>query len=221
MNPNVVEAIASVSAAILSLLAIYFTIKSYVESLARINLKPASSRAICFCEPDRISVDNPDKFWNSKYRFFCDIIIENKSSRPSSIENLILDDKYELMTYDSFSADYKITLKKLVPLVQDQVIRNYSTIGNELRPVINLAPYSSVRKIAVFNIQDDDSFKNGTHMIKVLTSRKNFSFNLTVSSSLRTVLSPEEQYQPDMPRNFDDSKLTTPEPIQTSDTSSK
>lgn len=119
MRPDVVEAIASVSAALLSFLAIYFIVKNYVESLPRVNLKPANSHAICFCEPDRISKDNPDVFWNSRYRFLCDVIIENKSSKPISIENLVLDKKYSLMTYGSYAAKYKITLQKLIPLVQE------------------------------------------------------------------------------------------------------
>lgn len=215
-KPETIEAIAAIASATLSLLALIFTARSFILNRAKIKLRVVDNgeTSATLFQPDRVSATDPDVFWNEKFRVAFDVVIENSSAKPVSIEDIALDHKFHVLPYVDYGEKYIITRKrqhydssdflKHDGLSELVIKTSIFAKGITFKPVVNMDPYSAVRCLVLFSIGNNDVDGNiGAHTLTVVSSRKNWDFQVKISHDLRTVLSPEEQYSSDLPTPTD------------------
>ena len=154
-------------------------------------------------EPDRDSATNPDKFWNFKYRIFIDVTISNQSRMPISIHEIRLNDDLKITPYNKVGQSYEITIEsghKMLPhgiqASGGPILRRGIDIdSNQLKPIINLNPYSSVRGILVFRYNGKiKDFQDSKKKLKLLTPLKTFEFSISEFQFFENHRLPRDQW---------------------------
>jgi len=132
---------------------------------------------------DRTSNKSPDIYWQYKFRYIPSVIITNKSSKPISIYEFILNGSTWNL-YTNYGEKYETTYKTnrfkqsglIFTIADNEESLNYNlSEKNMLQPVINLAPYETVHGNLFFMY--DTPLPNKAKMI-IKTSRKNIKIKI-------------------------------------------
>ncbi|WP_255257756.1 hypothetical protein [Bacillus cereus] len=151
-------------------------------------------------KPDRIDTKTPDVYWNSDFRVIMDVIITNKSALPISIIEFTLNNQFKFNSYTRPSSEYTVTLQA-TKVEQDGMVTHYGggrkrTFPIEdtwLQPMIDIPPYTSLRGHLLFRFNDKSDVHIGNNTLRIITSRKTFSFQVKITEELFSVApSPEE-----------------------------
>lgn len=183
--------------------SIFIGLVNYYSSKPKLSIiTPASELQKCIFEPDRNSANDPDKFFNYKYRIFIDLIINNQSRMPISIYEIRLNDDLKITPYNDMGDSYELTIDNGQRDLGNG-IKGYGpnrkmgiTInGNQLQPIINLNPYSSIRGMLVFKYNHEISkFLKNKQQLKVLTPIKTFSFSIDAFQYFDNHRLPQDQW---------------------------
>lgn len=189
---SIVHYLIPMTSFFVSFVAFGFTIIKFNNEKAKIKLTFSDTK-----DPemkvDRISNTSPDVYWQYEYRYIPSVIITNKSSKPISIYEFILNGS-SLSLYTKYGESYQTTYKT------NQIKNNniiFTTDGEEeslnynlhkrrmIKPVINLAPYETVSGNLFFMY--DKPLPNKSIML-MKTSRKNFKVKINKPIQLLSVL---------------------------------
>jgi len=157
-------------------------------------------------EPDRDSENNPDKFWRFKYRIFIDITISNQSRIPISIHEIRLNNALIITPYNIVGKSYEVTTQsnhKILDYGIEAFGGSIKKLGididdNQLKPIINLKPYSSVRGIMVFRYNGNpEDFLDNKKELQLLTPLKTFDFSIGEFQFYDNHRLPQDQWHSD------------------------
>lgn len=175
----------SIASAIGIAVSIFIGLVNYYSSKPKISvIIPNGVLNKSIFEPDRDSANEPDKFWNFKYRIFIDIIISNQSRMPISIYEIRLNG-LKITPYNIVGTTYEVTTQsghKMLPHGIEASGGPTNKMGldiddHQLKPIIDLKPYSSVRGMLVFRFNGDvEEFQKRNKTLKLLTPLKEFDF---------------------------------------------
>ncbi|WP_088838955.1 hypothetical protein [Listeria sp. ILCC792] len=187
--------IVPITAFFVSLVTFYFALSNYLKQRPNLKLQQRNiQKAAVIIEPDRYSNDNPDVHHNIPYRVICEVVLTNDSSLPISIIEFKLNNDLVFNSYSKPGNTYEFTEsnKKQIPEhefiifkgTNDEVKEVFPVGDNFLTPLIKLEPYSSIRGYLYFKFRDKKQVCVGENKLQVITSRKDFDFNVTVDEAL-------------------------------------
>lgn len=148
--------------------------------------------------PDRTDKNFPDKYESEKYRLILEVIISNKSSQPISITDVSINNKFFLTPYQELNNKYSITtanykhpeFSEADPYATRTI--SYNATEFLLKPIQNLAPYSSIRGYFIFRGPDElfeETFTlNETYNLDIKTPRKKFVFPFKLQKEFKSIL---------------------------------
>lgn len=188
-------------ALIVSLATFWITLANFWRNRAKIECNQLKDNNMAIIlKPDRIDSKTPDVYWNSDFRVIMDVIITNKSALPISIIEFTLNNQFKFNSYTRPSSEYTVTLKA-AKVEQDGVVIHYAeekkrTFPIEdtwLQPMIDIPPYTSLRGHLLFRFNDKSDVHIGNNTLKIITSRKTFSFQVKITDEILSVVPlPEE-----------------------------
>lgn len=184
--------------------SIFIGLVNYYSSKPKLSIiVPNSEFNKSIFEPDRNSATDPDKFWNFKYRIFVDITISNQSRMPISIHEIRLNDSLKITPYNIVGKSYEVTTKNGHKLLSYGIEASGGPINkrgidignNQLKPIINLKPYSSVRGMLVFRYNGKPrDFLDSEKKLQLLTPLKTFEFPISGFQFFENHRLPQDQW---------------------------
>lgn len=188
----------------ISLFAAFYSFKNYVETRPKIDiLQIDNTNSSTIIEPDRIKddIEYPDRIWTKKYRVISDIVIMNKSSKPITIIEVILNDKYIYNSYTDPGTYYKVTtvnnkseFSGLIAFGGNEESLVFSIEDEWLNLLIDIAPNSAVRGHLLFSFDDLDKVKVGKNKLEIITSRKRFKTELLITEKYCSQLLQQDKF---------------------------
>ncbi|HFJ9270707.1 TPA: hypothetical protein ACGW6O_001116 [Bacillus cereus] len=202
-NVSIVQLIEFLKLNIIPIAAFLISLATFIITLANFRRNRASIKCrqlrdnwvALILKPDRTDLKTPDVYWHNDFRVILDVIITNESALPISVIEFNLNNKLNFNSYSKPNDEYSITTKAGKE-VHNGVV---SFSGNEhklifpmndtwLKPVINIPPYTSLRGHLFFHFNEKDDVNIGNNTLKIITSRKTFSFQVKISDSVHSVL---------------------------------
>ncbi|MGI8277342.1 hypothetical protein [Bacillus mycoides] len=131
-----------------------------------------------------------------------DVIITNKSALPISIIEFKLNNRFKFNSYSKPGTEYPVTTKSA-----KEVHNNITFYSGEerklefqisdkwLQPIIDIPPYTSLRGHLFFHANDISDLNIGENTLEIVTSRKNFSFQVKPFNKLDTVIPLPDEVQ--------------------------
>ncbi|PGB34872.1 hypothetical protein COM07_25775 [Bacillus toyonensis] len=187
--------IIPIAAFLISLATFFITFANFWRNRAKIECIQPYGVSAHIIKPDRINTETPDVYWQSDFRVIMDIIITNKSALPISIIEFKLNNRFKFNSYSRPGTEYPVTTQSA-----KQVHNNVTFYGAEerklefqisdkwLQPIIDIPPYTSLRGHLFFHANDTNDLNIGENTLEIVTSRKNFSFQVKLFNKLDSVI---------------------------------
>nr|DAF64636.1 MAG TPA: hypothetical protein [Siphoviridae sp. ctamP19] len=178
---------------VFSTIAFLFTLKNEYNKKFNLQLQVLDEN-ISEWKIDRFSTENPDNYFQYRYRLFPNVVITNNSSIPVTINSFSLNDKYKFSIFTNNAKHYSVTIETnstkkdeitFYSVGKEKKIEIALDNNNVLKPVITIAPFESVTGLLFFMF---DESLIGKNTITVYTSRGNKEFPLTISSQYNSVV---------------------------------
>lgn len=186
------------------LVSIFIGLVNYYSSKPKISIIiPDGEFNKAIFEPDRNSASDPDKFWNFKYRIFIDITISNQSRLPISIHEIRLNNRLKITPYNIVGKSYEVTTQSNHRILENGIEvyggstnkRGIDINDNQLKPIIDLKPFSSVRGMLVFRYNGKiEEFKYDENKLQLLTPLKTFEFSIGEFQFFENRRLPQDQW---------------------------
>ncbi|MFU0790697.1 MAG: hypothetical protein ACFWT6_12160 [Virgibacillus proomii] len=172
---------------LIAVLTFGITFVNFYRNRPSIKIGQLSTHDSRIIKPDFIDDKTPDVYWQRDYRVLVDVIITNKSAKPISIIEFVLNDSLRFNSYIRPGSSYSITVKPQEETI-DGVIFGYGSstqiifsLHNKLlQPVVDIPPYTSVRGFLFFSCFNKDDVNIGKNELKIITSRKTFIKDVNV-----------------------------------------
>lgn len=186
---------------LIAVLTFIITFVNFYNNRASLELsQPTESKSVLI-KPDFVDLKTPDRYWHNEYRLIIDVILTNKSSKPISVIEFVLNDKLIFNSYHVPGPEYHITIQPRKTKVNGMIGLGTSKtaiypIGNLwLNPIIDIPPQTSVRGHLFFHFSNKELVQNKRNKLKIITSRKTFAKYLDVSETQMSCLSPPTEIQ--------------------------
>lgn len=197
LNKNIIAFLALIVSAI----ALSFTVLNYLETRAKINIKQINRKSSFLIKPDRVSDTNPDVYWNSAYRVISDVVITNSSSKPITIVEFRLNNKFTFNGYtnpgESYSAKTQLSeyrTKEGIVIGQPSKSERFPILDSWLKPIITIPPHTAIRGHLFFNVDNSSDVQIGKNNLTIITSRKTFKTKLEITEEHMSLLPLEAKY---------------------------
>lgn len=190
-----------------SIATFLITFRNHWETRTRLEvIQLGRQKTSILIKPDRTDAETPDVYWDAEYRVLSEVIITNKSSKPISIIEFQLNNKYSFNSYTAPGECYTITLQPsrikddngVTSCLGTSKTISFTLKDFWLQPVLTIPPHTSIRGYLFFNLRNDHSdVQLGKNELSVLTSRKTIKYPLTIYKEYLSLLPPEEQFSQD------------------------
>lgn len=172
---------------LVAVLTFGITFANFYRNRPSIEVDQLSTSDSLIIKPDFIDTETPDVYWQRDYRVIADVIVTNRSAKPISIIEFVLNDYLKFNSYSRPGDVYLITVKppkeKIdgVTFVSAFSFKKEISIQNDLlKPVIDIPPYTSIRGYLFFSFSDKNDVNVGQNKLEIITSRKTFVKDLSV-----------------------------------------
>ncbi len=171
---------------LIAVLTFIITFVNFYNNRAAVTVTQNENSQSVLIKPDFIDQKTPDVYWHHDYRIISDIIITNKSSKPISIIEFVLNEKYLFNSYHLPSDEYQVTINPREVKVKGGVAfgklkKNSYPIGKHwFSPIIDIPPQTSIRGHLFFHLHNEDDIFDKNNELKLITSRKTFITNLDI-----------------------------------------
>lgn len=192
------------SSLIISFVTLTITLRNHLETRPNLKVFQINPTASVLIKPDRISSDNPDVYWNTSYRVISEVIMTNESSKPISIIEFRLNNKYAFNGFTKPGESYNVTTKPSKTRTPDGIVFEgvsesirFPIFEDWLKPILTIPPHTAIRGHLFFNIKSDKDVIVGKNNLTVITSRKTFNIKLEITQELVSQLPPGAQFVQD------------------------
>lgn len=143
---------------VFSTIAFLFTLKNEYNKKFNLQLQVLDEN-ISEWKIDRFSTENPDNYFQYRYRLFPNVVITNNSSIPVTINSFSLNDKYKFSIFTNNAKHYSVTIETnstkkdeitFYSVGKEKKIEIALDNNNVLKPVITIAPFESVTGLLFF-----------------------------------------------------------------------
>jgi hypothetical protein len=171
----------------IAVLTFGITFVNFYRNRPSIKIEQLSTSDSRLIKPDFIDNKTPDVYWQRDYRVLIDIIITNKSAKPISIIEFVLNNSLKFNSYTRPGSAYSITVKPKEESIDGLIIsygsstqKNFSLHNKLLQPIVDIPPHTSVRGFLFFTSSNENVVNIGKNELKIITSRKTFIKDINI-----------------------------------------
>lgn len=177
---------------LIALIASFFSASTFFKTRAKLKIDFLEQKQVQYLV-DRGSDEEPDPYWQAKYRYFPKVVLSNNSSHPITIYGFILNGDYLFDIDSEYGEHYTTTTTTnrtekngIISVNMDPITKLKIPLSNTqvLKPVFTLKPFESCSGYLFFWYDEALPEKN---KLTIRTSRKNFSKTVKVDDIQKSV----------------------------------